>query len=404
MQYQISKVEKIIGLFVILAAVLIAAFLIFSIKEGKIFKKKIILVTTADKGYGFVKGTIVKVKDIAAGMVEDIRLDTNNTVIIKMSIPKPFYENIHKDAIAEIIEPLAFGSSEINILPGSASEPTVEDGDFIASRIPESLSSRIESSFNKIEATISEFEKTAEAIRKTAVNLESITSKIDRGEGSLGKLVNDPELYDTAKDAVESTRNIVEGIKATKIFVGGDLNYYYHQDVAVARFHLRIVPRESRYFWLGGAIFNPASTSDITMEEDSERNYRVFPEFIVAQKIFSNRITLRAGLIEGKFGGGVDYALQKKEKEIVDGKPKDKINDLLLFSIEGRTTYDTEKFDEHLDKALLRAKVRVKVFKYFNLEFGGDNLLNDPGFLVGFGFEYMDDDISKIVGLIGAGK
>jgi len=404
MQYQISRVEKIIGLFVILAAVLLAAFLVFSIKEGKIFKKKITLMTTADKGYGFVKGTIVKVNDIAAGLVEDIRLDNNNTVLIQMSIPKPFYKNIHKDAIAEIMEPLAFGSSEINILPGSASEPAVEDGDFIVSRVPESLSSRIESSFNKIEATISEFEKTAEAIRETAVNLESITKKIDRGEGTLGKLINDPELYDTAKDAVESTRTIVEGIKQTKIFVGGDLNYYYHQDVSIARFHLKVVPRESRYFWLGGAIFNPASTSNITMDEDSERNYRVFPEFIVAQKIFDNRLTLRAGLIEGKFGGGVDYTVQSKEKEIINGKVKDKISDLLMFTVEGRTTYDDEKFDEHLDNSLVRAKIRLKLFKYFHLEVGGDNLLNDPAFLVGFGFEYMDEDISKIVGLIGAGK
>ena len=63
-----------------------------------------------------------------------------------------------------------------------------------------------------------------------------------------------------------------------------------------------------------------------------------------------------------------------------------------------------ETFDEGIDYMLLRARARMNVMKYFYVEVGGDNLWNEPGFFIGIGFEYLDEDISKIVGLLGAGS
>jgi hypothetical protein len=182
----------------------------------------------------------------------------------------------------------------------------------------------------------------------------------------------------------------VEGIKSTKIYVGIDTNYYWEQKVDITRFHLSVVPRESRYFWLGGALVKPASNSSFIMEDDD--TFKIFPEFIVAQKVFDNRLTFRAGLLEGKFGGGIDY------------DPLPKLRDVLLLSVEARGSYNQSNFDENIDTSLIRAKLRVNFAKYFHFEVGGNNLAENPAFFAGIGFEYLDEDISKIIGLIGAGK
>ena len=45
-------------------------------------------------------------------------------------------------------------------------------------------------------------------------SLQSVTDKIDRGEGSLGRLVNDDRLYGEARASIASLRTLIEDIKA----------------------------------------------------------------------------------------------------------------------------------------------------------------------------------------------
>ena len=44
--------------------------------------------------------------------------------------------------------------------------------------------------------------------------LQSVSGKVDRGDGSLGKLVNDPKLYDEAKATVTELKALIADIKA----------------------------------------------------------------------------------------------------------------------------------------------------------------------------------------------
>ena len=43
--------------------------------------------------------------------------------------------------------------------------------------------------------------------------LQNVTSKVDRGDGTLGKLVNDPRLYDDAKESVAALKTLIEDIR-----------------------------------------------------------------------------------------------------------------------------------------------------------------------------------------------
>jgi phospholipid/cholesterol/gamma-HCH transport system substrate-binding protein len=45
-------------------------------------------------------------------------------------------------------------------------------------------------------------------------SLQSVSGKVDRGDGTLGKLVNDPKLYDEAKQTVAELKALIADIKA----------------------------------------------------------------------------------------------------------------------------------------------------------------------------------------------
>ncbi len=86
-----------------------------------------------------------------------------------------------------------------------------------ASRTARSLTTDREA---QLKRTLDSFERTAVGMEKLTArldslrgSLQSVSSKIDRGDGSLGRLVNDPKLYDDAKESVAQLRLLIEDIK-----------------------------------------------------------------------------------------------------------------------------------------------------------------------------------------------
>lgn len=86
-----------------------------------------------------------------------------------------------------------------------------------ASRTAKSLTTDREA---QLRATLDSFERSAQGMEKLTVKLDSlrgtlqrVSNKIDDGDGSLGKLVNDPALYNDAKDTVAEFRALVADIK-----------------------------------------------------------------------------------------------------------------------------------------------------------------------------------------------
>ncbi len=59
-------------------------------------------------------------------------------------------------------------------------------------------------------ATLSE---TADVMLETAESLASVTDKIDRGQGTLGLLVNDPGLYEDLRSATRSLGSLTQDIQ-----------------------------------------------------------------------------------------------------------------------------------------------------------------------------------------------
>ena len=71
---------------------------------------------------------------------------------------------------------------------------------------------RVDSLMSSIEENVSELAKVRVELETATANLNNILEKIDHGEGTLGKLVNDPSIYENLDSLTIELNNLVKGI------------------------------------------------------------------------------------------------------------------------------------------------------------------------------------------------
>jgi virulence factor Mce-like protein len=72
--------------------------------------------------------------------------------------------------------------------------------------------SRVDSVMVGLDRSLSELENLSRDMSKTNAELDQILTKINDGEGSLGKLVNDPQLYDNLENLSAEMNSLVKNI------------------------------------------------------------------------------------------------------------------------------------------------------------------------------------------------
>jgi len=143
--------------------------------------------------------------------------------------------------------------------------------------------------------------------------------------------------------------------------------------------YLQIEPNPSKVYRVGVSLLSGENTeAERTDSPDTELDAQIGLRF------FSNRLTARAGLLEGRVGGGLDYLIWR---------------DHLLATVEGRDVWTKDK-DEHIEPFLLRAGFTVNIWWGFYAYLGADNILDHPGFNGGLGLRIQDEDIKSLFGLI----
>ena len=71
----------------------------------------------------------------------------------------------------------------------------------------------LDSTLVRIEATASRLSRAAETLERSAESVSSVVAKIDSGEGTLGRLVNDPSLYEDLRAAAHNTASLVQDMQ-----------------------------------------------------------------------------------------------------------------------------------------------------------------------------------------------
>ncbi len=174
---------------------------------------------------GLDAGGDVRVGGVHSGTVRYIVLPhkPGEKVTVIMDMAKSTHEIIKQDSVATIETEGLLGNQFLAISFGSAGTGDVRDGDTIASQPPLEMADLLQKTSGILDSSQEAIEN---ATRATA-NLDSISAKIDRGQGTAGALVNDKRLYanleqttramrDTAAQAQAGVTDFQENMEAMK--------------------------------------------------------------------------------------------------------------------------------------------------------------------------------------------
>lgn len=136
---------------------------------------------------GLRKGAPVRMSGINVGAVAEIFLapDTSGKVLVVMDLEKDVQRFIRKNTEAFVETEGLVGNKVINLQKGTVDQPEVEDGGTIIGMNPLGLA-----------AILEEITEILGSTKSMSSDLAGIVSKINTGEGTIGKLLNDDRLYE----------------------------------------------------------------------------------------------------------------------------------------------------------------------------------------------------------------
>jgi phospholipid/cholesterol/gamma-HCH transport system substrate-binding protein len=154
---------------------------------------------------GLDAGADVRVGGVHSGTVSSIVLPhkPGEKVTVVMDLGKSTHEIIKQDSVATIETEGLLGNQYLAISFGAAGKADVRNGDTIASEPPLEISDLLQKTSGILDSSQQAIQN---ATRATA-NLDSISAKINAGQGTVGALVNDKQLYSNLEQTTATMQN-----------------------------------------------------------------------------------------------------------------------------------------------------------------------------------------------------
>lgn len=229
-----------------------------TLSGGSIFRDKGYVLVAGFEGLKELKaGDEVRMAGVKIGSIQKTRLNLARRRAEAVLLIDPGVQ-IARDATASIVMAGLIGTNYVGIDLGTAGAPPLTPGTEIRTKItPDinsimtdlgSLGKQLEGAFSSFSTVFNGdgnqggiFQKldkivteNSEKVAATMTNLEEVTNKLKNGEGTLGRLINDPRLHDDlliavgelkstaaqAKDFVTNAQTIVDQVKSGKGTLG----------------------------------------------------------------------------------------------------------------------------------------------------------------------------------------
>lgn len=442
------------GIFVFLTLCLLV-FIVMRIGKsgGMLFGGTYPVFMDVETAVGLSRNTPVQIAGVGVGVVESISLTENSKARLKLAIRDEF--KISSNAEAHIKTTGLLGDAYIEIFqPGGVPEEMVSGGkigtvvsygDFNSvtnqfaevakdvsaitkqmrklmagddssfdrtmkniEKISQNLANLTSKNEKNIDAIISNMKtlsqnlnvlvaNNAGHINNTVYNLDDITAGINRGEGTVGKLIKDDTTVNKINDTLDEIHSFLGGTNRLTVDLGMHSEYLAGTGDFKNYVSLYLKPRPDKFF-LFDVISDPDPSFNNSLEEKTitsggtsttittqtrTKNLNGFLFSAQVAKKFHD-FTLRGGLIESSGGVGVDY----------DHGPFG-----LKFS-----AFDFR--NDNGEKPHLKIMGTANMTRTFYLLGGVDDMINpnqDLAWFLGAGITFTDDDIKSLLGLLSAG-
>ena len=258
--------------------------------------------------------------------------------------------------------------------------------------LAENLSGILQENREDIRVSVRNLAVVTERLRTSSQRLDKILEKIESGEGTIGKLVHDEELYESVTKGARLFGEAGEVITETQIYLGFGGELYSGGD-SKGFISLKVQPERSTYYLLevvGDSRGRVYTEQLIDGQEIVKKEFK--PEFTlqVGKNFFlwgDRYFTVRAGLKESTGGVGFDFVPSRRMRFYTD-----------VWDV-GRK----DRPEEENLKPLLQVGLQLRLRGPVYTRFGGDDLLNDRlrGVFIGAGLEFSEESLKYLLGGLG---
>jgi phospholipid/cholesterol/gamma-HCH transport system substrate-binding protein len=202
-----------VGMVITMALLVIFLAVMFAGDIEKFFAPKLSIYAVVDDVRGLREGSPVWFSGVEIGSVRSIRFTIHNKIQVEMLIMAEALKYLRTDSRANILTLGLLGDKYVEITPGSKGAEDLRAGEIIRGRTPVEIQDVVETSQMSI-AKIADF----------VDMLEKIIVKIERGEGSVAKFIQDPAVYDNLKEATGELKAVTKKIEQGQGTMGRLLN------------------------------------------------------------------------------------------------------------------------------------------------------------------------------------
>lgn len=241
----------------------------------------------------------------------------------------------------------------------------------------------------EVRQIIDKVNRASDSLESALKNIDSVTGRLDRGEGTLGRLTRDEKLINEVEGVAESVGDFVGGISRLQTVVVLRTDYQFLASTVKSYVELRLQPREDKYYMME-VVYDPRGATSIeqidveTSNSNQPIHYRELRTVTTNSPRFSLQFAQSFGPFTGRFGikestGGVGL-------------------DLLLFEDRFELRQDLFGFGE-----LVLPRWRVSLgYEFVNrlwLLGGVDDILSGTrrDYFVGAQLKFNDEDLKTIL-------
>ncbi len=216
-QEQVRWAQLRVGITVIIASITLSVLIFLMTGTTGVFARKLTLVTYVDNAGGLRAGAPVRLQGVDIGNVEAIRVVSGHPktpvqITLKIGTKNGVNQYIRKESVVLLSTAGVLGETFVDIDssdPKAQASAQIADGDTLPAReVPD------------IQDVVRASQSTLQNINSLLLRADRIMTFVESGQGSVGKLIYDKELFDNLNGSIKQLNGMLDDLNSGKGSVG----------------------------------------------------------------------------------------------------------------------------------------------------------------------------------------
>jgi phospholipid/cholesterol/gamma-HCH transport system substrate-binding protein len=237
------KYETIVGLFVVASLAALLVMVVIVAQQEGLFQEYVQYRAIFKNVSGLKTGSEVHLAGVTVGNVLNTVINPEGNIVVTFQVTKKYSDRIRQDSTATIGFMGLLGEKSLDLTPGNIKMPPVPPEGIISSIEPLDITqilAQAAPSLQDLQKVLNNLVNLTQGMSEPnstfgqiVTSFKEIFTKINKGQGSLGQLVNNETLYQDTAETMKQVRKFVQDVAKGKGVFGTLVHDQAFRDQAV---------------------------------------------------------------------------------------------------------------------------------------------------------------------------